>query len=282
MKAFCPGHVTCFFQPVPSDDLLSSGSRGAGIRLSKGTFVTVDERTDGKVKIIMDGAPSDAPVTSRAIRTLAPGYGFDVSADNELPVSQGFAMSAAGAIATGLCICQMLGMDEREAFKAAHTAEIECKGGLGDVAALSLHSFVPVRTAAGLPPFGRVIGSGKSMDLTLAVLGKKMDTSRILSDRKKMQRIADAGSRAVNAYEASPTTENLFAASREFSRSAELETPDVARALDLLGTDEAGMCMLGNGIFTTLPEDEVKERLRGAAVINCTSSDIPARIIRKG
>jgi pantoate kinase len=54
-KAFCPGHITCFFHPVRTDDVLTTGSRGAGIRLSKGAFVTLEERSDPKVEITMDG-----------------------------------------------------------------------------------------------------------------------------------------------------------------------------------------------------------------------------------
>ena len=108
-SAFCPGHVSCVFQPVDSFDAMSTGSRGIGIGLSKGATATVVPRKDSVVNIRLDGVMESANVTRMVAQTMAPGVGFDIDIVNDLPVSQGFGMSAAGAIATAICIADLTG-----------------------------------------------------------------------------------------------------------------------------------------------------------------------------
>ena len=153
---------------------MSTGSRGVGIRLSLGARAEVVPRDDGEVIVTLDGEVSDAPVTRAVASIMAPGTGFDISIDNDLPVSQGFGMSAAGAIAAGLAIADVAGMSRSEAFAAAHVAEVRCGGGLGDVSAIVGGRDVPIRTVAGLPPHGAVRNAGfKIPRITLAVGGTR-------------------------------------------------------------------------------------------------------------
>ena len=72
VRAFCPGHVSCIFQPVSSYDVIGTGSRGVGIRLSLGAEAEVVPRDDGEVVITMDGSPSEAPVTRDVVGSMAP------------------------------------------------------------------------------------------------------------------------------------------------------------------------------------------------------------------
>ena len=256
-SAFCPGHLTCFFRPVRTADVTTTGSEGVGMRLSLGSTVHVDERTDGKVCMTIDGKKSKAKVTARTANILAGGRGFDITVENELSVSQGFGMSAAGAIAAGLCICKIIGKDENEAYKAAHMADIEEMGGLGDVSGLMANGPVSVRIAAGLPPNGNVTSKGCKRNLTLIVIDGKLETKNILSDSEAVKILSSAGEIAMKSY---LFDGRLFKASRYFSASAKLESPTVRSALSDLGGN-AAMCMLGNSIFTTLSEDEVKDTL---------------------
>ena len=96
--AFSPGHITCFFHPVDSEGILKTGSRGVGIRISGGTEVSVDERSDSRIVTSIDGKIVSAPVTENVVSQIAPGRGYDIEFINDLPVSQGFGMSASGAI----------------------------------------------------------------------------------------------------------------------------------------------------------------------------------------
>ncbi|MDD2626821.1 MAG: pantothenate kinase, partial [Candidatus Methanomethylophilus sp.] len=124
--AFCPGHLTCFFQPAgPTDgNYAARGSRGAGIRISLGATVTVSERSDRTVKVVINGTESSAPVTKEVLRLLLPERGLDVDVTDQIPCGQGFGLSAAGAVAAAFCASEMADLNEDDAFRAAHRADI--------------------------------------------------------------------------------------------------------------------------------------------------------------
>lgn len=277
--------MSCIFQPVSSYDVMGTGSRGVGIRLSVGAHAEVEPRDDGVVTVTMDGGPSDAPVTRDVVESMAPGRGFDVSIRNDLPVSQGFGMSAAGAIAVGLCVAELTGQGRHAAFSAAHVAEVRRGGGLGDVSAIVGGRDVPIRTVAGLPPFGAVVTAGFTLPrLTLAVLGPKMETGPVLSDPARMSVIRDAASSAMDRFMEEPTYDNLFEQSNEFSSATGLESQIIARTIWDLGQRGymAGMCMLGNSVFTDAPEEVLWSLLgRGhVRTYRCSSSHREAIVHR--
>ena len=280
--AFCPGHVTCFFHPVRTGDPETTGSRGAGLRLSAGTQVIVEERTDRRVRIVMDGSETDAPVSRKVIDMMCPDRGLDVTITNDLPVGQGFGMSASGAIALALALCALTGRDPGEAYRYAHVAEVVGGGGLGDVAAIASNRDQPVRIRPGLPPVGEVVGTGIRFErLTLAVIGDRLSTGPIIADPGMQRLMNEVGSRMVDDYVSSPSPDSLFAKAREFSSSVGLESPDVRAALGKMdGVAPAGMCMLGHSIFTTLPEDDAKEILGDVPVYSVSTSSAPALIRR--
>jgi pantoate kinase len=282
IRAYSPGHLTCFFQPVRVDSLATSGSRGAGVRLSLGSEVSVEETRSG-VRVFLDGEPSEARVSRRVADLLAPGRGLEVYVLNSLPMGQGMGMSASGAVALGLCLCGMLGLHEEEAYAAAHVAEVECGGGLGDVAGISCRGHQPVRVSPGLPPAGRVEDTGISLHLSLAVLGGPLSTGSVLGDPEMSSRISRSGGFALEEYLAAPSADSLFRLSNRFSADSRLETGEVSRAIGLLkgAGFRAGMCMLGHSVFTDAPASETAELLPQARVFRCPSTAEPARIIRK-
>ena len=258
--AFCPGHVSCVFQPVTSFDAMCTGSRGIGIRLNKGATATVEERDDGVVNIYLDGTQEIAHITRMVAENLAPGRGFDIRIENDLPVSQGFGMSAAGALAAGLCIADMTGRSRSDAFKAAHAAEVMGGGGLGDVAAIVAGGDIPVRTVAGFPPFGRVENADFTIDhLTLVVIGGELRTDSVLGDPFTLKKVREAAVESMDSFIMDPSYENLFDVSNAFSSKSGLESPAVRRAIGcLMGAGHrAGMCKLGNSLFTDASEKEV-------------------------
>ena len=277
-KAFCPGHITCFFHPVRTDDPVTTGSRGVGLRLSLGTYVTMEERSDSRLSIVMDGTESDAPITRSVMEQICPGRGFDITVENQLPVGQGFGMSASGAIAAALCACLFMGIDQENAYRYAHIAEVLQGGGLGDVSAIMSNARMPVRIRPGLPPYGEVIESNqKSQTFTLAVVGGKLSTAPVISDPDMQRRMNEIGSRMVDDYASDPTMERMYLRSREFSSSLGIESAEVSSALKVLGK-ESGMCMLGHSIFTSRSGDEVREILGDVPVFSASTSNAPAFI----
>lgn len=286
VRAFCPGHVSCIFQPVSSYDVMGTGSRGVGIRLSLGAEAEVVPRDDGEVVITMDGSPSEAPVTRDVVGSMAPGRGFDVVIENGLPVSQGFGMSAAGAIAVGLCVAELTGQTRYDAFRAAHVAEVHRGGGLGDVSAIVGGRDVPIRTVAGIPPFGSVSTAGFTVPrLTLAVLGPVMETGHVLSDPETVAVIREAAMTTMDGFMADPTYENLIVQSNLFSSATGLESDRIADVIERLSNRGygAGMCMLGNSVFTDAPERELWSMLgRGhVRTFECSSSHREAIVRRE-
>lgn len=286
VAAFCPGHITCFFQPSEPKgaDLLARGSRGAGIRISAGSEVVMEERPDDRVTVTIDGAENAAPVTRHVLSQMLPGRGFDIIVSNDVPTGEGFGMSASGAIAAAMCAASVLGGDIEDVYENAHRAEILGGGGLGDVSAISSLAHLPVRVSAGLPPKGRVIDAGFSFDrLTLAVLGPKMNTGRILGDPRNYNAIVSAGAAAMERFLKYSDRESLFAISNIFSSLTGVESPEVSEAIKDLGARgiRAGMCMLGNSIFADAPADEVASVLGDAAVFECRSTDEPPRLTRR-
>ena len=260
--AFCPGHITCFFQPVRTKDVLTTGSRGVGIRTSKGTTVTLEERSDDRLVITMDGKDADCPVTGSAVRMVS-GRGYDITIDNDLPVGYGFGMSASGSIAAALCAARFEDASIQKAFESAHVAEVMNGGGLGDVSAIMCPSHVPVRKVAGLPPYGEVVDSGISFDrLYLKVLGGPLNTGCTLSNHDTSDKIARFGSKAVDTFLEKPSAESLFNLSVGFSGSVGLETPQIIAEIQKL--PRAGMCMLGHSVFTDHEAD---------GYIECSSTD---------
>ncbi len=260
ISVFCPGHVSCVFQPMTSFNSMGAGSRGIGIRLNKGSTATAEPRDDGVVNIYLNGVQSVAHITRMVAERLAPGKGFEIRIDNDLPVSQGFGMSAAGAIAAGLCIAELEGLSRSEAFKTAHEAEVMGGGGLGDVAAIVAGGDVPVRLVPGIPPYGKVRNAGFAIkDLTLAVIGGELRTESILGDPVVLRRIRDAAASSMDLFLQDPTYDNLYTVSNMFSEASDLESPSIRRGIQSLKDRgyRAGMCMLGNSIFTDAPEKDV-------------------------
>ncbi|MDR3206044.1 MAG: pantothenate kinase [Candidatus Methanoplasma sp.] len=282
-SAYCPAHITCFFRPVHSSDVLSKGSEGAGIRLKAGTLVHAEE-THGRTRVFIDGVESEAKITKLALGYAAPGRNFEIHAVNDLPTGQGFGMSAAGAVAAALCAAESEGGTREEAFRAAHAADIVGGGGLGDVSGILCEHHQPTRIKAGLPPIGRAVDSGAEFPvLTVAVLGSKMSTAEVLGNKDICSALEAEGAAALAEYKRGMSVDSLFRTSNAFSKASGVETAEASEAIRRLNAAgiRAAMCMLGNSIFTDAPMDAVKDVLGEVFARETSSTADPAAIIRK-
>lgn len=283
-SAFCPAHITCFFSPGGAEEALRKGSKGAGIRLSKGTTVHVDERV-GKTTVSINGKDDDAPITKHVLEHLSPDRNFDVTVECELPLGQGFGMSASGAIAAALCVSQIVGKTRQDAFESAHIAEVTCGGGLGDVAGLMYEGHQPIRLKEGIPPIGRITGGGGiSFDaITLMIADGEMSTSSVLSDDVKVKRICRSGDKALLHYLSNVSKDSLFKMSNRFSQESGVMGERVGDIMQTLakGGVRSAMCMLGNSLFTDVPQNEVEDLIEDVTLIQTSSTCEPARIIQK-
>lgn len=270
--AFCPGHVTGLFEiHDEAQDVDRRGSRGAGFSLARGAVSRVDvaPAESLRIDVALDGTEQEAPVTREAVTQLlreavrtgkvplnrdAPKGSrarvqVTVATELQLPVSQGFGMSAAGALSAALALARCLRLGRSDALRAAHAADVLQRGGLGDVIAASQGGF-EIRAAPGLPPYGtlsRFVGYGECV---LCVVGESLETRAILSDPERRAAVNEAGARCLAPLLQAPQLDVFLDASLRFARESRLLTPALDRAILAASPHgKASMSMLGNSVF---------------------------------
>ena len=251
--AFAPGHISGFFEPIYTQDITRTGSRGAGINVSLGSVSHVIAENSSKqdLEIYINNKRSNAPVIRLALKYLLGEIPIKVVVKTkyELPMGQGFGMSAAGALSATYSLAKIIGVSTNDALKASHFAEVKLKTGLGDVMA-SFFGGIEIRKSAGLPPWGIIEHIPGKGDLVLCVIGKKLDTKKILEDSEKANKIIDYGKYCTKRLLERPSVENLFSLSQIFTKNTNLANEHVLKAIKTANKfGLASMCMLGNSVF---------------------------------
>jgi pantoate kinase len=252
--AFAPGHISAFFEPVYSEHNMDrSGSSGAGINISLGAIsqVKIQPASSRTVTVCINGKSSSAPVTKSALNYLIGTTPLCLTVNTilDLPVSQGFGMSAAGALSATLACADLLNLPRENAIKAAHYGEIQSHTGLGDVIASSFGG-IEIRRKAGLPPWGMLEHIPGNYDVVLCVIGKEIETKKILTDVTKVHEIASYGRYCTKKLLEKPSLEHLFSLAWEFTRKIDIANETVLQAIKKANEHGmASMCMLGNSVF---------------------------------
>lgn len=286
-RAFCPGHITAFFEIVDADEPVKRGSRGAGFCISRGVVTEARTRLtkEQNLEIKINGEIVDAETTELVARMLVGSKPLDIklSSEVELPVSQGFGMSGAGALSAALALNKAagLGLGREELVSIAHTAEVEAMTGLGDIYPQSMGG-METRLSAGAPPHGEVKSRKSTRNILLYVLGEELKTRNVLGSESSRKNISEIGRDCVDAYIRNPTWQNLCKTSQRFARETGLMSPEIEDAIDAIeakgGT--AGMAMLGNSIFASGEQKRLKRILKGMGdVFQCTIDNRGARLI---
>jgi pantoate kinase len=282
--AFAPGHISGFFEPVYNQDLSRTGSRGAGINLTLGatSAVFAINSTKQNFEIYINNKKSPAPVTKLALKYMLGENPIHIVVKTTLylPVKQGFGMSAAGAISATYALAKIIGVSKNEALKASHFAEVQLRTGLGDVMA-SCFGGVEIRKTAGLPPWGVIEHIPGKYDLVLCIVGKKLETRKILSDSSKINKIVDYGKYCTKKLLENPTIENLFSLSYSFAKKTDLLEKRTQEAIDAANKfGMASMCMLGNSVFAIGKTDELCKTLSlFGKVYVCSVDENGARVL---
>ena len=284
-EAFVPGHISCVFRPVRAVNVMETGSLGYGIRMDLGCRASVSMRDDEDTVITVNGEVSDAPVTRYAIEKLDLRRGFDIRLEHDLPMEQGFGTSASGTYAAAVCACDLAGMDRIAAIKATHEAECTLGGGLGDLLAIESRYGIPVRGRAG-PPVVRGWTEDSGLELkerSLIVFNEPLSTAPIINDDDMSRKIAQAGDAALRSFYGNPTVDSLFSCANTFSEEIGLESDEVSSGISKLRDKgyRAGMCMLGNSIYTDAPKDKVSELFPDCRTYTCSSFSGPIKVTRK-
>lgn len=275
--AFCPGHITGFFQVIEHDNVFASGSKGAGFCTELGARSDV-WMTDGEgiIEVNINGKPEFAPVTEYALRRVLKNEPHDLNVMTTLglPISQGFGTSAAGALSASLALCNLLDRPSHEAFEAAHESEIMNHTGMGDVSAM-FRSGMTFRRKEGLPPLGKVDRFDGDPEVVLCEVGKPIKTSEVLHDERLKARINSAGKRCLEEFEQDLTVPTFSRLSKRFAMESGVASPEALKAIAAAEEfGHASMSMLGNSVFAFGDVDRLEKVLRNYGTTYRTKVDL--------
>lgn len=172
---------------------------------------------------------------------------------HDLPIGQGFGTSAAGALATGLAVAELVGAGRRKATEVAHLADLFGEGGLGGVAAI-LGGGLELRRSPGIPPYGKVARRPLSGEIVVGTVGGPLPSPEILRRPRYRARFA-RGRRLVDALGVRPGEGAFWDAAEAFTTLAGLSSPQLEgllRGLRRRGA-RAAQAMFGAAFFARLP-----------------------------
>jgi len=283
--AFAPGHISGFFEPVyDKKDMAKTGSRGAGINVSLGAVseVNVEDSTSQIFEIYVNNKQFHSLVVHLALKGLLGEKKVHVivRTNLDLPVSQGFGMSAASAVSASYALAKIIGASSKDALKVSHFAEVQLRTGLGDVLA-SCFGGIEIRKNPGIPPWGSIEHIPGSYDLVLCVVGKKRDTKKILLDSNKSSDIKNYGRYCTKKLLDTPSVKRLFFLSQVFTKKTNLAEKRVLEAIEASnGYGMASMCMLGNSVFAIGETDKLCKTLASfGEVFVCSVDERGARVL---
>jgi len=254
-SAFAPGHISGFFEPVYDNaDIYRSGSCGSGITSTLGAKSEIDVKPSTKqyIDVLINNKPSNAPVSKLAIKHLIGDTPLQIQVKTtiDLPMQQGFGMSAAGSLSATYALTKILDIPKENAIKASHCAEIELSTGLGDTIACSFGG-IEIRRKAGLPPWGVIEHIPGKYEIVLCVIGEQINTRNILQDKTLMNKITEYGRYCTKKILEKPSVDNLLTLSQLFTKKTNLASTKVLDAIETANKHGmTSMCMLGNSVFS--------------------------------
>ncbi|MGI0071737.1 MAG: hypothetical protein ACRECT_06700 [Thermoplasmata archaeon] len=252
--AFAPGHVTGIFAPAAAArDPRGRGSKGAGIVLELGVRARASFRPGpGRSVRVTSDLAIPLPISQEVARRLAPerAGALSVRLVHELPIGQGFGMSAAGATATALAVAALSDRSRGEAVEVAHLADLFGSGGLGGVAAIEGGGGFELRRRPGLPPRGNTVHRRFTGTLFVGVVGGPIPTPRLLRERGFLDRVAVA-SKGLDGLLRRPSAAAFFGLSERFTDRLGLAPPPLTRVLSGLRARGAwaAQAMFGRSFF---------------------------------
>jgi pantoate kinase len=271
-RAFCPGHVTCFFSVHTDDKLppLKQGSRGAGFSIESGVEATLTtagpKRGAGRTKklpfalqVVDNGADVANPGTTKAalaelIAMAGPNAKVPsrLSIQNKysLPAGAGFGVSGACALSATLAANEAigLGLDWGDCVRAAHSGEVRALTGLGDVVGQASGG-LEARVREGAPPHGEIhTFDAPWSDILLYSFGAR-PTRAFLSKKAGRDRLNKTGVSCLKRFMDAPSLETMLRLGRGFTETLGLASPAAARLMkELDPAGSATVAMLGDSV----------------------------------
>ncbi len=287
-SAFAPAHVSGLFAVHDeAQDPLRKGSRGAGWSLELGAHATATRAEALHVEVV--GLGQAPAVTRMALQRLAPEARLSIKVTLDLPVGQGFGMSAAGTLASCLAAASVLGLEPERALEATHVAEVSSGTGLGDAVG-SWFGAGEVRMKPGCPPHGWAtrIEAPAGTEFLFCTIGPAISTPLIIRDAvwaAKTRALGDAAVDRILAIGRPMAWSALLAESARFSRDLGLMPEAMRRLGEALPRNVAwGQAMLGATLWAIGSKgalDAAEPLLRGAGQVHrCGVDENGARLVR--
>lgn len=283
--AFAPAHITGIFSPsLEARDPRGRGSVGAGLVLDAGVHAMVEWRPAARSEVKLDAdVRTPLPISRDVARRLLlrrPGR-LRIALRHDLPIGQGFGMSAAGALATGLAIGTALGVPHQQSIETAHLADFFGGGGLGGVSAI-LGGGLEVRERAGVPPWGRVRHEPCRGVVFLIVTGGPLPSPRLLRSARFLERVREAAAPGLARLGPKPTLSKFLDEAERFTDALRIGPSGVLRWVRRLRSNgiPAAQTMFGRSVFAlprTLQARAALERTLESARLRAVEIPIAAR-----
>lgn len=262
-QAFAPGNISCVFKIIPHQDPRLMHSLGMGFTVREGVRATLSPAQ--RHEILFNGRPVDFATVRGALgRLQAPP--LKVALETPLPLSCGFGLSGAAALASVHAANALLGLGHtrEELAMAAHVAEVEQLTGLGDVCNQH-HGGCLLKLVPGQPLNAARLAVPEQV-VYFRHFGP-LHTREVLADPLRRERINRAADQALEQLQRQmgrepADLESCIRLSRAFAADSGLLADErVVRAIAQIEArgGAASMIMLGNAVFSNHPFDQAEE-----------------------
>ena len=192
---------------------------------------------------------------------------------HELPIGQGFGMSAAGALATALAVSAATGASRRVAVETAHLADLYGGGGLGGVSAI-LGGGMEIRERPGIPPRGRVTHFPAPGTVFVVVAGTAMPSPSLLRNPRFLARVQKAAEPGLARLRRRPDFSTFLQEAERFTDALRLGPTAVLRRVRSLrsANTRVAQAMFGRSLVAV----PLNARARTALVSRLTRLNLPA------
>jgi len=249
---------------------LKVGARGGGFGIRKGvlTEVRVAKADRNSVKVMINGSPApEAETTKTTVNTLLrkvdEKYAVAVRHEIEVPIGAGFGSSAGGALTTALSLSKALDLNltYNQIGRIAHSAEVQCKTGLGTVGPLMLSGCV-LTVEPGAPGIAVIDRIPISPDYVVVagVFGPIL-TKQVLSSHEKRRAINKWGRITLEKILDEPSLENFLTRCLEFAQKTGFMTKrleGLVKLAEKAGAIGAAQNMVGEVIHAVTTLENAK------------------------
>ena len=271
--AFCPAHITGFFKAEienQSKNPEELGSLGAGFSIQNGvtTKVQISYLEKSDYNITVSGYKADNTQVSEFVineffKIIKNRKFFvDVKHEISIPVGYGLGCSSAVALSLAMALNQALNtnLTKEKVGQIAHSAEVNCKTGLGDVLG-SYHGGFEIRTKSGAPGIGILEKIETDMQVIL-ICFSPMSTKKFIDE--KIETINGLGKKMVAKLIESKNYNDFQDMSLEFAKYVKVRTPKMNSVIDDLQNNQikCGVALFGETVFALISKNEEDKVLK--------------------